>query len=115
MINLCQSLLSRTFHLRKFKQQLRSHLSPSDRANVMENYLRHLMLQWQDREADLRWASLSVQLTVSMRFLPETMLLGFLHLLGICARKFCLGMVAFFDLKSPCMPPSLTRLLPLLL
>lgn len=46
----------------------------------MENYLRHLMLQWQDREADLRWASLSIQLTASMRFLPDIKLLCFLHL-----------------------------------
>lgn len=36
----------------------------------MEQYLRHLMLQWQDREADLRWATMSVQLATNLRTLP---------------------------------------------
>jgi hypothetical protein len=53
--------------LRAFKRKLRQQLLPSDRAEVMEQYLRHLMLQWQDREADLRWATLSVQMTANLR------------------------------------------------
>ena len=54
---------------RTCKKKLRSKLSPLERADCMEEYLRHLMAQWQDREADLRWATLSVQLTASMRVL----------------------------------------------
>ncbi|CAE7423854.1 unnamed protein product, partial [Symbiodinium sp. CCMP2592] len=36
-------------------------------SQTLDDYIRHLMLQWQDREADLRWAALSVQLRTSLR------------------------------------------------
>ena len=42
-------------------------MCPEERGKVLSDYLKHLMLQWADREADLRWASLSLQLTSQLK------------------------------------------------
>lgn len=59
----------------------------------MEDYVRHLMLQWQDREADLRWASLSVQLQASLRTLDAVVVWDHMSRVWIRALSFVQGMI----------------------